>query len=147
MEISGGLIQHNTICSDEATFARQIGMLPAQGSPADRALMALFNAKTRLSQRYQDALRRRQARHANAAKTRRFPSGPGQVLDRRQPKSWCRSRGTQSIQLCVQSICLQTTFGRALRTAGTRAVIWSVYSAFAVPTSWASTARRRAVPA
>ena len=62
MEISGGLIQHNTIYYDGATFARQIGMLPAQGSPADRALSAVFNAKTKLSQRYRDAVRRRQAR-------------------------------------------------------------------------------------
>jgi steroid delta-isomerase-like uncharacterized protein len=62
MEISGGLIQHNTIYYDGATFARQIGMLPAQGSAADRALIAAFNAKTKLSQRYQDAIRRRQAR-------------------------------------------------------------------------------------
>jgi steroid delta-isomerase-like uncharacterized protein len=62
MEISGGLVQHNTIYYDGATFARQIGMLPTQGSPADRALTAVFNAKTRLSQRYQDAMRRRQAR-------------------------------------------------------------------------------------
>jgi hypothetical protein len=62
MEIAGGLIKHNTISYDGATFARQIGILPAQGSPADRALIAVFNAKTRPSRRHQDAVRRRQAR-------------------------------------------------------------------------------------
>ena len=62
MEISGGLIQHNTTYYDGATFVRQIGMLPAQGSPGDRAVIAVFNAKTKLSQRYQAAVRRRQAR-------------------------------------------------------------------------------------
>lgn len=62
MKLSGGLVQHSTIYYDGATFARQVGMLPAQGSAADRALIAVFNAKTRLSQRYQDAMRRRQTR-------------------------------------------------------------------------------------
>jgi steroid delta-isomerase-like uncharacterized protein len=55
MEISGGLIQHNTIYYDGAAFARQIGMLPARGSRADQALLAAFNAKTRLIQRYRNA--------------------------------------------------------------------------------------------
>jgi hypothetical protein len=62
MKIAGGLIKYNTIYYDRATFGQQIGMLPAQGCPADRALIAVFNAKTRPSQRYQDAVRRRQAR-------------------------------------------------------------------------------------
>ena len=61
MEIAGGLIQHNTIYYDGATFARQIGMLPALGSPADRAVTAVFNVKTKLGQRYRGAVRRRQA--------------------------------------------------------------------------------------
>ena len=60
--VPGGLVQHNTIYYDGATFARQIGLLPAQGASADRALIAVFNAKTKLIQRYQDAVRRRQAR-------------------------------------------------------------------------------------
>ena len=54
MEISGGLVQHNTIYWDGAAFARQVGMLPSRGSCADRALVAAFNAKSRLSQRYRD---------------------------------------------------------------------------------------------
>lgn len=51
MEIADGLIQHNTIYYDGATFARQIGLLPPQGSRADRALISTFNAKTKLRQR------------------------------------------------------------------------------------------------
>jgi hypothetical protein len=62
MEIAGELITHNTIYYDRATFGQQIGMLPAQGSPDDRALTAVFHAKTRPSQQCQDAVHRRQAR-------------------------------------------------------------------------------------
>ncbi len=58
MEVAEGLVQHNTIYYDGAAFARQIGMLPSQGSRTDRALIAAFNAKTRLSQRYQDFRRK-----------------------------------------------------------------------------------------
>lgn len=51
MEIAAGLIQHNTIYYDGASFARQIGMLPSHGSRADRTLISVFNAKTQLAQR------------------------------------------------------------------------------------------------
>ena len=51
MEVADGLIQHNTIYYDGASLARQIGMLPSQGSRADRALVFVFNAKSRLSRR------------------------------------------------------------------------------------------------
>jgi steroid delta-isomerase-like uncharacterized protein len=51
MEIRDGLIQHNTIYYDGATFARQIGMLPAQGSATDRAMLAAFNASSRMRRR------------------------------------------------------------------------------------------------
>jgi len=51
MEIADGLIQHNTIYYDGASFARQIGLLPGQGSRADRAMMAAFNALTRIRRR------------------------------------------------------------------------------------------------
>jgi len=51
MQIADGLIQHNTIYYDGANLARQIGMLPSQGSRADRALVSAFNAKSRLSLR------------------------------------------------------------------------------------------------
>ena len=59
MEIADGLIQHNTISYDGVTFARQIGLLPGPGSRADQAMLAVFNAKTTLSQRARDRRRRR----------------------------------------------------------------------------------------
>jgi steroid delta-isomerase-like uncharacterized protein len=37
MEIADGLVQHNTIYYDGATFARQIGLLPGLGSRAGQA--------------------------------------------------------------------------------------------------------------
>jgi steroid delta-isomerase-like uncharacterized protein len=57
MEIADGLIQHNTIYYDGATFARQIGLLPRRGSRADQALLTAFNTKTSLSRRYRDLRR------------------------------------------------------------------------------------------
>ena len=51
MDVADGLIQHNTIYYDGASFARQIGLLPAQGSRADRSIVAAFNAATRIRRR------------------------------------------------------------------------------------------------
>ena len=51
LEIADGLIRHNTIYYDGASFARQIGLLPAQGSRGDRALVAAFNAATTVRRR------------------------------------------------------------------------------------------------
>jgi len=51
MEIAGGMVRHNTIYYDGASFARQIGMLPKARSAADRALVAGFNSATRLRRR------------------------------------------------------------------------------------------------
>jgi steroid delta-isomerase-like uncharacterized protein len=48
VEVRDGLQYRNSIYYDGATFARQIGMLPALGSRADRLLVALFNARSRL---------------------------------------------------------------------------------------------------
>lgn len=48
MEIADGLIQHNTIYYDGASFARQVGLLPAQGSRGDQALVSAFNLVSRL---------------------------------------------------------------------------------------------------
>ena len=62
MEIADGLIQHNTIYSDGATVARQIGLLPGRGSRADQAMLAAFNAKTTVSQRARDRRQRRRSR-------------------------------------------------------------------------------------
>ena len=61
MEIADGLIQHNTIYYDGATFARQIGLLPRRGSRADQALLTTVNAKTSLSRRYRNLRRSKSA--------------------------------------------------------------------------------------
>lgn len=45
-EIRDGLVVDNTVYWDGAEFARQVGLLPAQGSRADRALLRAFNAST-----------------------------------------------------------------------------------------------------
>lgn len=46
-----GLIRENFVVYDGATWARQIGLLPPQGSPQDRAMIAAFNGVTRLRRR------------------------------------------------------------------------------------------------
>jgi steroid delta-isomerase-like uncharacterized protein len=46
MEFQGEILRHNTVYYDGATWAREIGMLPALRSPADRALIRVFNATT-----------------------------------------------------------------------------------------------------
>ncbi|MGA7688534.1 MAG: ester cyclase [Jiangellales bacterium] len=46
MRFDGGLLKHNAIYYDGLAFARQIGLLPTEGSSADRALQAVFNART-----------------------------------------------------------------------------------------------------
>lgn len=51
MEIADGLVRHNTIYYDGASFARQIGMLPRARSMADRAMVSAFNAVTRVRHR------------------------------------------------------------------------------------------------
>ena len=51
MKFEDGLLLHNTIYYDGLAFARQIGMLPAAGSKTDRAMMASFNAMTKVRSR------------------------------------------------------------------------------------------------
>lgn len=46
-----GTIASNFAAFDQLQFARQIGMMPPDRSPADRAMKAAFNAKTRLLRR------------------------------------------------------------------------------------------------
>lgn len=46
MAFVGGVLRHNTIYYDGLAFARQIGMLPAEGSGTDRAILSIFNATT-----------------------------------------------------------------------------------------------------
>lgn len=45
--LSGGKVLTNTVVFDQMEFARQIGLLPPDGSMADRALKGAFNARTR----------------------------------------------------------------------------------------------------
>lgn len=44
LEVKGALIVRNVAYYDGAAFARQLGMLPAPDSPAERALKSAFNA-------------------------------------------------------------------------------------------------------
>ncbi len=48
LEFKDGLLRRNTIYYDGLRFARQVGMLPTEGSTADRALTSTFNAVTGL---------------------------------------------------------------------------------------------------
>jgi len=48
LEIDDGRIMRNTAVFDGAAFARQIGLLPAEDSGADRAIRAGFNTVTKL---------------------------------------------------------------------------------------------------
>ncbi|HLH15154.1 MAG TPA: MBL fold metallo-hydrolase [Solirubrobacteraceae bacterium] len=47
LTVRDGLIQSNDAFTDSMTFARQIGMLPAQGSRAEQRMAQAFNARTR----------------------------------------------------------------------------------------------------
>ena len=51
MEIDDGLIRRNTIFYDGASFARQLGLLPPQGSFGERAMLGAFNVRTKLRRR------------------------------------------------------------------------------------------------
>jgi glyoxylase-like metal-dependent hydrolase (beta-lactamase superfamily II)/predicted ester cyclase len=49
LTVSDGLIQSSDAFTDTMTFARQIGMMPPQGSAGERRLTGAFNAKTRFT--------------------------------------------------------------------------------------------------
>ncbi|MDX6720467.1 MAG: hypothetical protein QOJ63_2721 [Solirubrobacteraceae bacterium] len=49
--VRDGVVATNFVVFDQMQFARQIGLLPRDGSRADRALKAAFNARTRLARR------------------------------------------------------------------------------------------------
>ncbi|SRR5579884_2887947 len=49
--IRDGKVESNFVVFDQLQFARQIGMMPPDGSSADRAMKAAFNGKTRLLER------------------------------------------------------------------------------------------------
>jgi glyoxylase-like metal-dependent hydrolase (beta-lactamase superfamily II)/predicted ester cyclase len=55
LTISGGQIQENNAFSDGLAFARQIGMLPDEGTRADVRLTRAFNARTRAVHRLTSA--------------------------------------------------------------------------------------------
>jgi len=46
--IGEGTVITNTVVFDQLSFARQVGLLPADRSASDRALKGAFNARTRL---------------------------------------------------------------------------------------------------
>lgn len=48
MRIEQGKLKHNTIYYDGLAFARQVGMLPREGSLPDKAITTAFNARTDL---------------------------------------------------------------------------------------------------
>ena len=49
LTVKDGLIHRNDAFTDSMTFARQIGMMPPQDSPAEQRMAGAFNAKTRLT--------------------------------------------------------------------------------------------------
>jgi predicted ester cyclase len=51
MRFEGGILRRTDIYYDGLAFARQIGMLPAADSPADRGMRHAFNAVTRSRRR------------------------------------------------------------------------------------------------
>ena len=48
IEVEGDHIVRNTIYYDGAAFARQVGLLPREGSLADRTALRLFNVRARV---------------------------------------------------------------------------------------------------
>ncbi len=51
LTVRDGKVVHNDAYMNGAELARQLGALPPQGSPPERALAAVLNLKTRLSRR------------------------------------------------------------------------------------------------
>jgi predicted ester cyclase len=51
LTVRGGKVVHNDAYMNGAEMARQLGALPPQGSPPERALTAALNLKTRLAAR------------------------------------------------------------------------------------------------
>ncbi len=49
--VRDGKVESNFVVFDQLDFARQIGMMPPDGSAADRGMKAAFNAKTSIVQR------------------------------------------------------------------------------------------------
>lgn len=51
MEFRDGLLIHNTVYYDGASFARQVGLLPPEDSPPERLLLRTFNKVQELRHR------------------------------------------------------------------------------------------------
>jgi steroid delta-isomerase-like uncharacterized protein len=51
LHVHDGLIARNDAVADTLSIARQLGLVPAGGSPAEQRLFAVFNAKTRVERR------------------------------------------------------------------------------------------------
>jgi len=51
--IRDGKVVSNHVVYDQLDFARQLGLMPPDASPADRALKAAFNAATKVAQQIQ----------------------------------------------------------------------------------------------
>jgi predicted ester cyclase len=49
--LRNGTVVTNFVVFDQMQYARQVGMIPPDGSTADRAMKAAFNAKTKLRRR------------------------------------------------------------------------------------------------
>jgi hypothetical protein len=56
LEVEGGRIVRNTAYSDGLDFARQIGMLPPQGSGVEKALYGAFNGLNKLRSTIEDRI-------------------------------------------------------------------------------------------
>src|SRR5829696_4346814 len=56
IEVENGLITRNTAFSDGLDFARQIGMLPPQGSGVEKALYGAFNGMNKLKTTIEDRI-------------------------------------------------------------------------------------------
>ncbi len=54
LEVDGGEIVHNDAFTDGAVVARQLGLMPAEGSSTQAHLTAAFNARTRVARRIAD---------------------------------------------------------------------------------------------
>ena len=52
MRVENDRIAHNTVYYDSMNFARQVGMLPAQDSTGEKAMIGAFNAVTKLRSRF-----------------------------------------------------------------------------------------------
>lgn len=58
LEVEGELVTHNTAFADGAALARGMGLLPPQGSAAEKAMFSAFNAFTKARGAVSDVLSR-----------------------------------------------------------------------------------------